>query len=60
MYAPVSNGSKTFSISETKTFIYAKDVLAFYLALTEFGHLFGETPRLVIIMTDSKSVTRFP
>ena len=39
--------------------IYAKEVLAIYMAFKEFGHIFWGTTEPVIIMTDSKSVTRF-
>ena len=39
--------------------IYAKEFLAIYMAFKEFGHIFWGTTKPVIIMTDSKSVTRF-
>ena len=39
--------------------IYAKEVLAIYMAFKEFGHMFCGSTKPVIIMTDSKLVTRF-
>ena len=39
--------------------IYAKEFLDIYMAFKEFGHIFWGATKTVIIMTDSKSVTRF-
>ena len=39
--------------------IYAKDLLAIYMAFKEFGHVSWGATKPVIIMTDSKSITRF-
>ena len=39
--------------------IYAKELLAIYLAFNEFEHIFWGAIKPVIIMTDNKSVTRF-
>ena len=39
--------------------IYAKEFSAIYMAFKEFGQIFWGTTKPVIIMTDSKSVTRF-
>ena len=39
--------------------IYAKEFLAIYLAFKDFGHRFWGAKKPVIIMTDSKSFTRF-
>ena len=58
-YAPIAYGSKTYSPSQTKMSIYAKEFLAIYMAFKEFGHIFWGATKTVIIMTDSKSVTRF-
>ena len=58
-YAPVAYGSKTFSPTQLKMSIYAKDFLAIFFAFKEFGHIFWGTPKPVIILTDNKSVTRF-
>ena len=58
-YAPIAYGSKTYSLSQIKMSIYAKEFSAIYMAFTEFGHIFSGTTTPVIIMTDSKSVTRF-
>ena len=58
-YAPIAYGSKTYSPSQIKITIYAKDFLAIYMAFKNFGHLFCGATKPVIIMTDSKSVTRF-
>ena len=58
-YAPIACGSKTYSPSQIKMSIYAKDLLAVYMVFKEFGHIFWGAIRPLIIMTDSKSVTRF-
>ena len=58
-YAPKAYGSKTYSPSQNKMSIYAKEVLAIYMAFKEFGHIFWGATKPVIIMTDSKSVNRF-
>ena len=39
--------------------IYAKEFLAIFFAFKEFGHIFWGTLKLVIILTDNKSVNRF-
>ena len=58
-YAPIAYGSKTFTPSQLKMLIYAKEFLAIYYAFKEFGHFFSGTPQPVIILTDNISVTRF-
>ena len=58
-YAPVSYGSKTFTPAQIKMSIYAKKFLAIYFAFKNFGHMFWGAPKLVIILTDNKAVTRF-
>ena len=58
-YAPIAYGSKTFSPSQIKMSIYAKEFLAIYMAFKDFGHKFWGATKPVIIMTDSKSVSRF-
>ena len=58
-YAPIAYGSKTYSPPQIKMSIYAKEFLAIYMAFKEFGHIFWGATKPVIIMTDSKSVTRF-
>ena len=58
-FAPVAYGSKTFSPTQLKMSIYAKEFLAKFFAFKEFGHIFWGTPKPVIILTDNKSVTRF-
>ena len=58
-YAPIAYDSKTYTPSQIKMSIYAKEFLAIYLAFKEFGHLFWSATKPVIIMTDSKPVTRF-
>ena len=50
---------ETFTPSQLKMSIYAKEFLAIYYAFKEFGHIFWGTPKPVIILTDNKSVTRF-
>ena len=57
-YAPIAYGSKTYSPSQIKTSIYAKNFLAIYKAF-KFGHIFWGDTKPVFTMTDSKSVTRF-
>ena len=39
--------------------IFAKEFLAIYMAFKEFGHIFWGAIKPMIIMTNSKSVTRF-
>ena len=58
-YAPIAYGSKTYTPSQIKMSMHAKELLTSYLAFKEFGHIFWGTTKPVIIMTDSKSVTRF-
>ena len=58
-YAPIAYGSKTYSPSQIKMSIYAKEILAIYSAFKQFGHIFWGATKPVIIVTDSKSVTRF-
>ena len=58
-YGPIAYGSKTYSPSQIKMSIYAKDFSANYMAFEEFEHIFWGATKRVIIMTDSKSVTRF-
>ena len=58
-YAPVAFGSKTFTPAQIKMSIYAKEFLAIYLAFVEFGHILWGAKYPTIVLTDSKSVTRF-
>ena len=58
-YAPIAYGSNTFTPSQLKMSIYAKEFLAIYYAFKEFGHIFWGTPKPTTILTDNKSVTRF-
>ena len=58
-YAPVAYGSKTYSPTQIKMSIYAKEFLAIYKAFKEFGHNFWGATKPVTIMTVIKSVTRF-
>ena len=58
-YALVDFGSKTFTPTQIKLSIYAREFLAIYFAIKEFGHNFWGAPKLVIILTDNKAVTRF-
>ena len=39
-YAPIAYGSKTYSPSQIKMSIYAKEFLAIYMAFKEFGQIF--------------------
>ena len=58
-YAPIACGSKTYSPSQIKMPIYAKEFLDIYMAFKEVGHIFSGATKPVIVMTDSKSVSRF-
>ena len=58
-YAPVAFGSKNFSPAQLKMSIYSKEVLATYMAFLEFAHILWEATKPTIVLTDSKSVTRF-
>ena len=58
-YAPIAYGPKTYSPSQIKKSIYAKDFLAIYMAFKEFGHIYWGATKPVNIMTASKSVTGF-
>ena len=57
-YALTAYGSKTYSPSQIRMSIYAKEFLARYMAFKEFGHILWGATKRVIIMTDSESVTR--
>ena len=58
-YASIAFGSKTFSPTQTKISIYAKEFLSIYFAFVEFGHLMWGNIFPVIVFTDNRSVTRF-
>ena len=58
-YAPIAYGSETYSPSQIKLSIHAKEFLAIYMAFKESGHTFWGATKPVIIRTDSKSVSRF-
>ena len=58
-YAPIAYGSKTFTPSQLKMSIFAKEFLAIYYAFKEFGRIFWGAPKPINILTYNKSVTRF-
>ena len=58
-YAPIAYGSRTYSPSQINMSFYAKEFLAFYMAFKEIGHICCGATKPVIIITDSKPVTRF-
>ena len=58
-YAPVAFGSKTFSPSQLKMSIYAKDFLAIYFAFMEYSHILWGSSKPTIVLTDNKSITRY-
>ena len=58
-YAPIAYGSNTYASSQLKMLVYAKEILAIYLAFKEFWQIFWGATKPVIIMNGSKSVTRF-
>ena len=41
-FAPVANGSKTFSPAQLKMSIYAKEFPAIFFAFKVFGHIIGD------------------
>ena len=49
-YGSIVYGWNTYTPSQIKTFIYADEFLAKYLASKEFGHMFWGTTKPVIIM----------
>ena len=57
--APVAFGSKTFSPSQIKLSIYAKEFLAIYFAFMEYSHIIWESTKPIVVLTDNKSVTHF-
>ena len=57
--ALVAYGSKTFTPSQLKMSIFAKEFLGIYSAFKELGHIFWGAPKPVITLTDKKAVTRF-
>ena len=57
--APIAYGSKTYTPSQNKMSIYAKEIQAIYLTFKEFRNVFWAATKPVNIMTDCKSVTRF-
>ena len=58
-FAPIAYGSNTYTPSQIKISIYTKEFLAPYLASKKFGHTFWGATQPNIIMTDSKTVTKF-
>ena len=58
-YAPVSLRSKVFNTAQLKMSIFCKEFLSIYFALETFSHLIWGTDKLVLILTDNKSLTRF-
>ena len=58
-YARIAYASKTYTPSQIKTSIYAKEFLAIHLVFKDFGLIFYGATKLVIIITHSKLITRF-
>ena len=58
-YAPVAFGSKTFSPSQIKMSIYAKEFLAIYFAFMEYSHILWGSTKPVIVLADNNSAIRF-
>ena len=58
-YDPVSFGSKIFTPTYLKLSIYAKDFLAVHFAFDNFSHIFWGRTKLVLVLTDNNSLTRF-
>ena len=57
--APVAFGSKFFYPAQLKMSIYSKEILAIYMAFLEFAQILWEASKATIVLTDTKSVTRF-
>ena len=57
-YGHIACGSNTYTPSQIKMSIYAKETLVIYQAFKEFGHIFWGAIKPVIIMNDRKSVAR--
>ena len=55
-FAPVAYGSKTFSPTQLKMSIYAKEFLTKYFAFYEFEYTFCGTPKPVRILTDNFTI----
>ena len=53
-YAPVAIESKTFSPSQLKMSIYAKEFLAIYFAFMEHSHVLWGSTKPIIVRTDNK------
>ena len=58
-YAPIAYGSETFTPSQLKMSIYAKEILSLYNAFKEFGHIVWGTPKPKIILINNETVTMF-
>ena len=58
-YALVAFRSKTFSPSQIKMSINAKEFLAIYFLFMEYSHILWGSTKPVVVLTDNKSVTRF-
>ena len=58
-YATVSFGSKIFNPTQLKLSIYAKKFLAVHFAFDAFAHILWEATKLILVLTDNRSLTRF-
>ena len=59
-YAPVAFGSKTFSPSQLKVSVYAKEFLAIYFTFfMEYSHIVWACTKPTLVLTDNKLVTKF-
>ena len=58
-YVPVSFGSKIFTPTYLKLFIYAKEFLAVHFAFDTFAHILWGSTKPVLVLTDNRSLTRF-
>ena len=59
IYAPVSFGSRIFHPNQLKLSIYAKEFLAVHFALDTFANIICGCKKLILILTDNRSVNRF-
>ena len=58
IYMPVSFGSKVFIATHLKLSIYAEEFLMIHFAFDAFTHILWESTKPVLVLTDSRSLTR--
>ena len=58
-YAPLSFGLRLFTITQFKFSVYYKEFLDLYFALEHFAHFIWGATKLVLVLTDNRSLTQF-